>query len=404
MREYEGVPQARQVGYALVINADYDGLAAVQSVSVEGPLQVTGPGETEARQRIFSCRPSPSLPEHRCAATILSALARKAFRRPVNDADIRTLMAFYDLGREEGHFDEGIEMALRRLLADPQFLYRREAEPADVATGAPYRISDLDLASRLSFFLWSSIPDDELLTLAERGQLREPTVLERQVRRMLADPRSEALATRFAAQWLRLHDVDSILPDAILYPYFDRTLGNAFVRETALFFDSIAPKKGEPTSPFNSSALRSAVSGSTSAFTASKLRASASKCWGFEASFSHPFGVGIGKTSMAASKAGKEGINTENDVASVFAALGLAGGVLYAAFIVLALFTLIRLYLRERTAMHLAWVGMGIGHITQWWSGTLYATTSILFLVLGGAAAASVRPPTKEPARSGGEG
>ena len=173
--------------------------------------------ETPSRRKIFVCRPAKgatAAQETACARTIISTLARKAYRRPTTPADVDTLMEFYASGRSEGTFDEGVEKALRRLLADPEFVYRREVAPDDHArAGAPYRLSDLALASRLSFFIWSSIPDDELLTLAEQGTLREPAMLEKQVRRMVADPKSKALIDNFAGQWLNLRALDTITPN-----------------------------------------------------------------------------------------------------------------------------------------------------------------------------------------------
>jgi hypothetical protein len=211
----------------------------VGSIRIDGPYDARIAADTPTRQKIFVCRPSSPGEEDRCARTIVSTLARRAYRRPSTDEDVRTLMTFYEMGREGADFDRGIEMALRRILADPQFLYRREAEPAAPAAGATYRISDLDLASRLSFFLWSSIPDDELLALATKGRLRQPAVLERQVRRMLADPRSEALVVNVAGQWLNLRGLQTQVPVVMSFPDFDDNLRQAFRRETELFFASI---------------------------------------------------------------------------------------------------------------------------------------------------------------------
>lgn len=211
------------------------------SVTVIGPFEATGVSrsETPSRRRIFTCHPTSTANELRCAKSILSALARRAYRRPVTEADLKVLLNFYEQGRDAG-FEAGIEMALRRLLVHPEFLFRVEREPeiASTTTGV-YRISDLELASRLSFFLWSSIPDDELLDLAVGGTLRSPGVLERQVRRMLKDRRSETLITNFAAQWLYLRNVPSVTPDSVLFPDFDEGLRRAFQRETELFFESI---------------------------------------------------------------------------------------------------------------------------------------------------------------------
>src|SRR5262245_15332131 len=211
----------------------------VGSIRIDGPYEAAIATDTPSRKKIFVCRPSRAADEEPCSRQILSALARRAYRRPATENDVKTLMMFYQMGREGADFDRGIEMALRRILADPQFLYRREAEPATVAAGAPYRISDLDLASRLSFFLWSSIPDDELLTIASKGRLSDPTVLERQVHRMLADPRSEALVVNVAGQWLNLRGLPTQAPVVMAFPDFDDNLRQAFRRETELFFASI---------------------------------------------------------------------------------------------------------------------------------------------------------------------
>ena len=211
----------------------------VYSLTVTGPFDATGPGDTPSRRRIFTCRPSGGSPERACAQEILSTLARRAYRRPVTAADLETLLAFYDEGRAAGDFDAGIEMALRRLLVSPEFLFRVERDPQGAAAQAAYRVSDLELASRLSFFLWSSIPDDELLDVAAAGALREPGMLERQVRRMLADPRAAALVTNFAAQWLYLRNLPAVSPDFTVFPDFDETLRRALGKETELFFASI---------------------------------------------------------------------------------------------------------------------------------------------------------------------
>ena len=211
----------------------------VGSIRIDGPYNATAAKDTPSRQKIFACRPAAPSAEQPCARTIVGTLARRALRRPVTQSDVATLMTFYEMGRKNGSFDQGIEMALRRLLADPEFLYRREVEPPAIAKGAPYRISDLELASRLSFFLWSSIPDDQLLTLAERGRLREPATLERQVRRMLADPRSESLIVNVAGQWLNLRGLQTQAPVVGAFPDFDDNLRQAFRRETELFFGSI---------------------------------------------------------------------------------------------------------------------------------------------------------------------
>jgi mono/diheme cytochrome c family protein len=216
---------------------------ALLSVTIAGPYDAKGPGDTASRRRIFACRPAAVSEESPCARKILSTLARRAYRRPVTDADLADLMPFYTEGRANGSaggaFDMGIQKALERLLVSPQFLFRIEHQPAGVAKGSAYRISDLELASRLSFFLWSSIPDDELLDAAAAGKLKDPAVLERETRRMLADPRSQSLVTNFAAQWLFLRDVELKQPDVLLFPDFDDGLRYGFERETELFLDSI---------------------------------------------------------------------------------------------------------------------------------------------------------------------
>ncbi|MCU1338963.1 MAG: hypothetical protein JWO19_4544 [Bryobacterales bacterium] len=212
---------------------------AIASVFISGPYDAKGPGETPSRSRIFVCRPATSAEDLPCAEKILSTLLRRAYRHPVVDADLQDLMPFYTAGRTEGNFDLGIQKALERILVSPQFLFRIEREPANVKPGTTFRITDLELASRLSFALWSSIPDDELLDIAIAGKLKDPVVLEQQVRRMLADARSESLVSNFAAQWLFLRDVDAKQPDELLFPNFDETLRIAFRRETELFLDSI---------------------------------------------------------------------------------------------------------------------------------------------------------------------
>jgi mono/diheme cytochrome c family protein len=212
---------------------------AVAAVTIRGPYNVTGPGDTPSRQRIFTCRPANTAAEPACAKQILSTLARRAYRRPVTDADVATLLTFYDAGRKERDFDLGIQRALERLLVSPQFLYRIERDPAGAAPGSVHAVSDLELASRLSFFLWSSIPDDELLNVTAAGKLKQPGVLEQQVKRMLADPRSESMVNNFAAQWLYLRDVDVKAPDLFVFRDFDEGLRQSFEKETELFLDSI---------------------------------------------------------------------------------------------------------------------------------------------------------------------
>ena len=211
---------------------------AINSVTISGPYNVTGSGDSPSRRRIFVCRPGSAAEELPCARRILSTLARRAYRRPSTEADLKDLLPFYEQGRRS-NFDLGIQKALERLLVSSQFLFRIEREPSTVAAGAPYRVSDLELASRLSFFIWSSIPDDELLDAAVAGRLTDPKSLEQQVRRMLADRRSESLVTNFAAQWLYLRDIAAKQPDEILFADFDETLRAAMLRETELFVDSV---------------------------------------------------------------------------------------------------------------------------------------------------------------------
>ena len=213
----------------------------VGQVWIEGPYNPTGARDTAALRKIFVCRPAAAKDEPACARTIVASLVKHAFRRPVTPADLTSLMAFYQAGRSEGgSFDDGIEAALQRVLADPEFVYRAEPEPAGMAAGKSYRISDLALASRLSFFLWSSVPDDELIDLAEQGKLKDPAVLEKQVRRMLADPRSQALITNFTGQWLGVRSLKTSEPVVNLFPDFDDNLRAAYQREVELFFGSIA--------------------------------------------------------------------------------------------------------------------------------------------------------------------
>jgi mono/diheme cytochrome c family protein len=209
-------------------------------VVITGPYSPSGPGDTPSRRRVFVCRPATAADETGCARQIIATLVRRAFRRAAADADIEPVLAFYRQERDRtGSFDAGIEMALRRILADPEFVFRFEPTPANVAPGQPYRISDTELASRLSFFLWSTIPDDELLKLAIDGKLHEPAVLERQTRRMLADRRSRALVTNFANQWLYLRELKNANPDSAAFPDFDDNLRQAFQRETEMLFESI---------------------------------------------------------------------------------------------------------------------------------------------------------------------
>ena len=212
---------------------------AVHSISISGPFNPSGAGDTPSRDRIFTCRPSAAADEADCAARIISTLARRAYRRPVSYGDIEMPLSFYERGRADGGFEAGIEFALRAMLTSPEFLFRIEEDPEDAAPGAPYRLGDFALASRLSFFLWSSIPDDELLDLAEAGKLGDPAVREAQVRRMLADPRAETLTTNFAGQWLHLRNLETAAPNLRRFPDFDDNLRQAFRRETELLFGSL---------------------------------------------------------------------------------------------------------------------------------------------------------------------
>lgn len=214
-------------------------LPHLRDFTISGPHKVTGVSDTPSRRRIFTCRPTTASEEVTCASEIVGRLAKRAYRGPVADADLQGLMDFYEKGRTGADFEGGIRLALQAILASPRFLFRLEEAPSTLRAGQTYRISDLDLASRVSFFLWGTGPDEELVRIATQGTLKTPTVFEKQVRRMLADPRSEALATRFASQWLRLQDLEKIHPDALLYPAYDQTLAQALKRETELFFDSL---------------------------------------------------------------------------------------------------------------------------------------------------------------------
>ena len=212
---------------------------ALYSVSIAGPFEPGALTDTPSRRRLFVCRPTSAAAEDACAKRIVSTVARRAFRRAVTDADIEAPLRFYKEARADGSFDDGIEMALRAVLASTEFLFRIERDPMNAAPQTPYRISDVELATRLSFFLWSSVPDDELLDLAIGGTLSRPATLERQVKRMLADARAEALVTNFAGQWLYLRNLAATSPDARTFPDFDDNLRQAFRRETELFVESI---------------------------------------------------------------------------------------------------------------------------------------------------------------------
>ena len=229
--------------YSTIVATDHFGLPHIEYMTISGPFNAGDAADTPSRQRIFICRPARATEERACATAILSKLARRAYRRPVTDSDMSGLLRFYDEGRKTSSFEAGIEMALRAMLASPKFVFRAERDPAGIAAGGVYTLSDLELASRLSFFIWSSIPDDELLSLAEARRLHEPNTLTRQIQRMLADPKSEALITNFAGQWLHIRNLRSATPDKNDFPNFDHTLRQAFERELELFVGSIIREK-----------------------------------------------------------------------------------------------------------------------------------------------------------------
>jgi hypothetical protein len=226
---------------------DIMGDPSVDRITIEGPYAAAGPGNTASRRKILSCNPSSASQETTCARQILTTLARQAYRKPVDTVTTQTLMDFYARGRKTGnHFERGIESALQFILASPEFLFRVEPDPPsrtalrrDASTPQVYQLDDLALASRLSFFLWSSLPDDQLITVAAQGKLRQPAVLEQQVRRMLADPRSKTLIDNFAEQWLHLRNLKNSNPDLAAFPDFDDNLRQSMKEETELFFDSV---------------------------------------------------------------------------------------------------------------------------------------------------------------------
>jgi hypothetical protein len=236
--EPEGVLQPPQRGFARTTNELYFGNPSVDNVSIAGPLAVRPTTDSPARRTVFICRPTGAATEESCARRILSTLARRAYRGAVSDTEIDTLLRFYRAGRADDNFDAGIQQGLRRMLASPRFLFRLEREPASAPTGQPYRVNDFDLASRLSFFLWSSIPDDELLAVAAKGTLSDRATLERQVRRMLGDRRAQALVDNFASQWLTIGKLSGVVPDVDAHPEFDENLRDAFRQETRLFIGS----------------------------------------------------------------------------------------------------------------------------------------------------------------------
>jgi hypothetical protein len=216
-----------------------NGTPLVDRVDITGPYDIVGPGDTASRRRIFTCRPANAADELPCARKILGTVAKRAYRQPVGDADLDALIGFYQSSRKNGNFEAGIQNALAFILTAPKFLFRTELDPPAAASGSIHRISNLELASRLSFFLWSSIPDDELLNLASQGKLKDPAVLDQQVKRMLTDPKSTALVRNFAGQWLFLRNLQSAKPDGHEYPSFDDNLRQSFRRETEMLFESI---------------------------------------------------------------------------------------------------------------------------------------------------------------------
>jgi len=211
----------------------------VGTVSIAGPYNPTGPGDTPSRRKIFLCRPTGPKDEDACARKIVASLAHRAFRRPVSDEELPTLLVPYKTAKRKGGFETGIKMAVQRILVSPDFLFRVEIDPTKATPDTAIRVNDVELASRLSFFLWSSIPDDELLSVAERGKLRDPEVLQQQVKRMLADPRSKTLVTNFVGQWLYLRNIQRVLPDPVAFPDFDENLRQSLRTETEMFFQSM---------------------------------------------------------------------------------------------------------------------------------------------------------------------
>ena len=229
----------QQYQRTLIDSNEDKGTPHLDKVNIVGPYNAAGAGPTPSRQKIFTCRPESAAKEEACANEIVSSLSRRAWRRPVEKAETAELMSFYKLGRESGSFDNGIEIAIRRIISGPEFLFRAEVDPPHLKPGTPYRITDIELASRLSFFLWSTVPDDELITLASKGKLRNPKALQAQVQRMLADPKSNTLVTNFASQWLTLRNLQSVVPDPALFPDFDNNLREGFIQETEMLVESV---------------------------------------------------------------------------------------------------------------------------------------------------------------------
>jgi mono/diheme cytochrome c family protein len=229
-----------QIGSALGVTT----VPHLRELEINGPHRVTGVSDTVSRRRVFICRPTTPAEETPCAEKIVRHIASSAFRRPVSGDEVKGLLGFYAQGRKNGDFETGVREALQAVLASPQFIFRLERAPAGVRPGQTYRISDIDLASRLSYFLWSTVPDRELIDLAMKNQLRAPGMLEAQVKRMMKDERANSLATRFASLWLRLQDLDKIHPDALLFPAFDHTLAESMRRETELLFETLFHEDG----------------------------------------------------------------------------------------------------------------------------------------------------------------
>ena len=236
-REAALEPMPVMTSFAFTNNVNFR--PGIDRLYIDGPYDASGSGETPSRRTIFTCRPASPANDGPCADEIITRLATRLYRRPVNERDLEILRSFYQAGRESGGFEEGIRTALERMLVDPQFLFRFERKPADVAPGQPYQLPDLELASRLSFFLWSSVPDEPLLAAAANGTLQDPAVLEREVRRMLADPRAHSIVTNFAGQWLWLRNLSEIHPDPTIFPEWEDTLRSSLQRETELFFENM---------------------------------------------------------------------------------------------------------------------------------------------------------------------
>lgn len=218
---------------------DMNGLPLIDYVQITGPFGATGSGDTVSRSKVFTCRPKTAAAEATCARQILSSIAKRAYRRPVNDEDLASLMSLYEAGRQSGGFEKGVQNALRLVLANPKFLFRSEPDPKGAAPGTVYRLGDLELASRLSFFLWSSLPDDELINVAAQGRLKNAAVLEQQVKRMLQDSKADAMVSNFAGQWLLLRNLQSQTRDPNVFPNFDDNLRQAFRKETELLFANV---------------------------------------------------------------------------------------------------------------------------------------------------------------------